>query len=211
MSVAGEQISRTQPSPIFHAFNVTQFKRISQFWDLLKSIRTRSAGDSESHWLTLVPVLLTAQGLNSTRMIRWIRLKQDAFRPFEQNLKKVNIVGTYGAIYSVGIQIDRNSEMRQGNLQLRANLKLTSILAELVDCMRELFQQVREEIHTLRVELSEVRAELSALVRLYFLQPRKTEFSGRWIRWRRRRTGRWWSRRRSSCSRPGSSIGMRLP
>ena len=107
---------------------------------------------------------VTAQGLNTTRMIRWIHWKQDAFRPFEQNLKKVNIVGTYGAIYSVGIQIDRNSEMRQGNLQLRANLKLTSILAELVDCMRELFQQVREEIHTLRVELSEVRAELSALV-----------------------------------------------
>lgn len=58
-------------------------------------------------------------------MIRWIRFKQEAFRPFEQNLKKVNVIGTYGAIYSVGIQIDRNSEMRQGKLLLGLSIKLT--------------------------------------------------------------------------------------
>ena len=38
---------------------------------------------------------------------------KDAFKPFEQNLKKQTSVGTYGAMYTVGIQLDKHHEMRQ--------------------------------------------------------------------------------------------------
>ena len=72
------------------------------------------------------------------------------------------MVGTYGAIYSVGIQVDRNAEMRQGTVKL-VEICFKTYKAEMVGCMRELFQQVREEIHALRIELSEVKAELQNL------------------------------------------------
>jgi len=77
---------------------------------------------------------------------------KDAFKPFEQNIKKQTAVGTYGAVYSATIQMDRNSEDRQ---------------VELVAHMKEFFQQVREELHMLRSEIMETKMEVNNIMVLH--------------------------------------------
>jgi hypothetical protein len=71
---------------------------------------------------------------------------KEAFKPFEQNIKKVTNIGTYGAVYSAAIQLDRNQENRH---------------LELIESLREVIQQVREEIHTVRIELNDAKMDLA--------------------------------------------------
>jgi len=74
---------------------------------------------------------------------------KEAFKPFEQNMKKVQVMGTYGAIYSAVIQLDRNAEERQ---------------LEAIEHMKEFIGQVREELHEMRAELFEAKMDIAAVV-----------------------------------------------
>ena len=86
-----------------------------------------------------------------------INKDKEAFKPFEQNTKKVQIIGTYGAIYSAVIQLDRNAEERQ---------------LEAIEHMKEFIQNVREELHEMRAELFEAKMDIAAVV----VQPRVNPF-----------------------------------